>query len=246
MTGVGRVFDRMAMLAQARPDRIAARPDRIPARVGRIPVRADPIPARRSRIALDGSAGFTLLELLVVLVVLGFLMVGVAQGLHLGVQLWDRQQRELNAVAELDATGRALRQLIEQMDPGGRFEMPDIDGTAHTLRFTTRLPATAGASPTRRAEVVLLVDRLHRLLLRWTPSPHVVPLVAARPVETVLLDGVEQIQISYKPRAPGAAWQPVWQYPIPPLLVRIHIAFAPSDPRNWPDLVAMPMRMRGG
>jgi general secretion pathway protein J len=193
-----------------------------------------------------GMAGFTLLELLVVLAVLGFLMVGLAQGLHLGVRLWDRQRQALDAVSELDATDRALRGLIEQMDPGGRIEMPDIDGTAQTLRFTTRLPEAAGALPTRRAEVMLLVDRLHRLLLRWTPSPHLVPLAPVRPVETVLLRGVDHIEISYRSSAPAAGWTADWQDPIPPLLVRIHIAFAPADPRIWPDIVATPMRERGG
>jgi general secretion pathway protein J len=197
-------------------------------------------------VAADGATGFTLLELLVVLVVLGFLMIGLAQGVHLGLQLWDRQRQALDAMSELDATDRALRGLIEQMDPGGRIEMADIDGTARTLRFTTRLPAAAGALPTRRAEVLLLVDRLHRMLLRWTPSRHVVPLAQERPVETVLLSGVDHIEISYRSGAPAAAWTAVWQDPIPPMLVRIHIAFAPADPRLWPDIVAAPMRERGG
>jgi general secretion pathway protein J len=190
--------------------------------------------------------GFTLLELLVVLVVLGFLMVGLAQGLHLGVQFWDRQRQALDGVSELDATDRALRGLIEQMDPGGRIEMADVDGTAQTLRFTTRLPEAAGGLATRRAEVMLLVDRLHRLLLRWTPAPHVVPLVTVRPVETVLLSGVDHIEIGYRSGAPAARWETDWQNPIPPMLVRIHIAFAPADPRIWPDIVAAPVRERGG
>jgi hypothetical protein len=132
------------------------------------------------------------------------------------------------------------------MDPGGRLEMADIDGTARTLRFTTRLPEAAAALPTRRAEVMLLVDRLHRLMLRWTPSPHDMPLAPVLPVETVLLSGVDHIEISYKPAAPAAGWETDWQSPIPPLLVRIHIAFARADPRIWPDLVATPMRERGG
>jgi general secretion pathway protein J len=198
------------------------------------------------RGADGGMMGFTLLELLVVLVVLGFLMVGLAQGLRLGMQLWDRQRQALDGVSELDATDRALRRLIEQMDPGGRIEMADIDGTARTLRFTTRLPEAAGGPATRRAEVMLLVDRLHRLLLRWTPAPHVVPLVPVRPVETVLLSGVEHIEISYRSGAPAARWETDWQNPIPPMLVRIHIAFAPADPRIWPDIVAAPVRERGG
>ncbi len=191
-------------------------------------------------------AGFTLLEILVVLVVLGFLMVGLTQGLRLGVQVWDRQRRTLDAMAELDATDRALRGLIEQMDPGGRIEMSDIEGTNRTLRFTTRMPEAAAALQTRRAEVMLLVDPRHRLLLRWTPSPHAAALIATAPIETPLLDGVDHIDISYKSTAPAAGWERTWQSPIPPLLVRVHIAFSPNDPRRWPDLVATPMRERGG
>jgi hypothetical protein len=93
---------------------------------------------------------------------------------------------------------------------------------------------------------MLLVDRLHRMLLRWTPAPHVVPLVPVRPVDTVLLNGVDHIEIRYRSGAPAAKWETNWQNPIPPMLVRIHIAFAPADPRVWPDIVAEPVRERGG
>ena len=203
--------------------------------------------AAPARNTMRRAAGFTLIEILVVLVVLGFLMVGLTQGMRLGVQVWDRQRRSLDAISELDATDRALRGLIEQMDPGGRIEMSDIAGTNRTLRFITRMPEAAAALQTRRAEVMLLVDPRHRLMLRWTPSPHGTPLVpATRPVETLLLDGVDHIEISYKPTAPAAPWENTWDSPIPPLLVRVHIAFAADDPRHWPDLVATPMRERGG
>jgi len=196
--------------------------------------------------ACRGISGFTLLEILVVLAVLGTLIVGLAQGLRWSVQAWDRQRRALDAVAELDATDRALRGLIEQMEPGRRNDIPDIAGTDRTLRFTTWLPMAAGQPPTRRAEVLLLVDRQHRLLLRWTPSPHAEPFVRALPVDTVLLDGVDHIQISYRSAALTAGWQSDWQSTIPPLLVRIRIAFAPADPRHWPDLVVTPMRELAG
>jgi general secretion pathway protein J len=194
----------------------------------------------------SGDGGFTLLELLVVLAVLGALFAGLAQGLHFEVQLWNVQRRALDGVSELDAADRTLRGLIERMDPGGRIEMADIDGTARTLRFTTLLPEAASAAPTRRAEVMLLVDRLHRLMLRWTPSSHAAPLVPTVPEETVLLSGVDRIELSYRPALPAAGWQADWQNPIPPGLVRIHIAFARDDPRTWPDIVAAPVRERGG
>jgi general secretion pathway protein J len=192
-----------------------------------------------------GAAGFTLLEILVVLVVLGTLILGLTQGLHLGMQAWDGQRRALDAMAELDATDRTLRGLIEQMEPGRRVDMPDIAGTDRTLRFTTRMPAPGGPRE-QRSEVMLLVDREHRLLVRWAPSPHVEPLVRVSPVDTVLLDGVDHMQISYKSPALAAPWQSDWQSPVPPLLVRIRIVFAPTDPRHWPDFVAMPMRELAG
>jgi hypothetical protein len=132
------------------------------------------------------------------------------------------------------------------MDPGGRIEMAEIDGTPGSLHFTTMLPMAAGAMPTRRAEVMLLVDRLHRLMLRWTPSSHAAPLVPVVPEETVLLSGVDHIEFSYRSVLPAAGWQADWQNPVPPGLVRVHIAFARDDPRTWPDIIAAPMRERGG
>lgn len=191
------------------------------------------------------ASGFTLLELLVVLVVLGFLVVGLTQGLRFGVQVWHRQGRVLDSVSELDAADRTLRHLIEQMDPGGRYEASDITGTDQTLRFTSELPAAAGEWPAQRAEVMLFVDRQHRLVLRWAPSLHVMSLVPLKPDETILLSGVDRLQFSYKAPAPAAPWQTTWQLPVPPLLVRVHIGFAPSDPREWPDIVVQPMRERG-
>jgi len=191
------------------------------------------------------TAGFTLLEILVALAVLGTLIVGLTQGVHLGVQAWDGERRALDATSELDATDRTLRGLIEQMEPGRRVDMPDIAGTDRTLRFTTRMPAP-GAPREQRSEVMLLVDREHRLLVRWAPSPHVEPLVRVSPVDTALLDGVDHIQISYQSAALRAPWRADWQSPVPPLLVRIRIVFAPADPRHWPDFVAMPMRELAG
>jgi general secretion pathway protein J len=191
------------------------------------------------------ASGFTLLELLVVLVVLGLLVVGLSQGLQVGVQAWHRQERVLGSIGELDAADRTLRHLIEQMDPGGLVEPSDISGTDQTLRFTSELPASAGAWPAQRAEVMLFVDRQHRLVLRWAPSLHVVSLLPVKPDKTILLSGVYHLQISYKGSAPAAPWQRKWQSPVPPLLVRVHIGFAPSDPRHWPDIIAQPMRERG-
>ena len=56
--------------------------------------------------------GFTLLEVLVALTVLGVLMVGLGQGVRLSLALWQAQTRRLAETAELDAGARALRGLL--------------------------------------------------------------------------------------------------------------------------------------
>ena len=68
------------------------------------------------------QSGFTLLEMLVVLVVLGFLMVGLTQGVRAGLTMWGAQTRRVGETADLDAGARVLRRLlggISLLSPGG-------------------------------------------------------------------------------------------------------------------------------
>lgn len=192
----------------------------------------------------ETAAGFTLLEVLTALVVLGFLMLGLSQGLRLGAQVYGRQSQMLATESELDATDRALRRLIEQMDPGGRG-MPEIEGSTRTLRFSSELPSVA-ALPTRQVQALLWVDTSHRLVLRWSPTRHVQLLAPApAPVDTILLDGVDHIELAYQlPASRGDGWVTTWKSITPPRLVRIHIAFLKGNVRRWPDILAAPMRDR--
>ena len=58
------------------------------------------------------QSGFTLLEMLVALVVLGFLMVGLTQGVRAGLTMWGAQARRVGETADLDAGARVLRRLL--------------------------------------------------------------------------------------------------------------------------------------
>jgi prepilin-type N-terminal cleavage/methylation domain-containing protein len=184
--------------------------------------------------------GFTLLEVLVVLVVTGLLLIGLTQAMRSGIDVWNRQARSVDAIGEMDSVDRVLRNLIEQMDPDARLDKPEVAGTNHWLRFTTELPAATTPLPTRRAEAVLLVDSMHHLLLRWRPKPYAELFVPAASVDTVLLSGVDHIDISYRSAADG--WLPVWDGRTLPQLVRIHIDLASDKSLRWPDIIAAPMR----
>ncbi|MBV9735696.1 MAG: prepilin-type N-terminal cleavage/methylation domain-containing protein [Acidisphaera sp.] len=197
---------------------------------------------------MRGDRGFTLLEVLVVLVIAGLLFFGLAQGTHVGLLAWGMQARMLNARAGLDEVDLALRRMIVQMDPGGQSVAHPLDGSASAVSFTTELPLTAGTLVTRRADVWLGLDGTHRLVLRWTPHLHAQPLgPAAAPSTTVLLEGVDRLQIAYwLPPAPGqaAGWRDAWQADSLPGLVRIRLAFSERDGRRWPPIIVAPPRER--
>ena len=193
----------------------------------------------------DGDAGFTLLELLVALVILGFVVTGLAQGSRLGLVAWDRQTRAIDHDASLDSTSRTLRTLIEGMLPGGGPLQPAIAGDAHTLVMTAPMPAAAPIAPVRLADIALGVDAQRQLVLRWVPHLHVSLLSPPPPRTDVLLGGVAGLDLSYfGPTAatPGqASWVTSWRDVNPPWLIRVHIRFVAGG-QNWPDLIVAPMR----
>src|SRR5271155_5681229 len=86
------------------------------------------------------QAGFTLLEILVALVVFGFLFVGLNQGTRTGFALWNAQTRRIGETEELDAIARMLRSLLTGIPilPATADQYPQaiaITGEAHRLAF---------------------------------------------------------------------------------------------------------------
>ena len=190
----------------------------------------------------NSDAGFTLLEILVALVVLGFLMAGLSGGVRLGMRAWDSQARAVAAHDELDGVDRALRRLIAGIDPGDRTHKAGVSGTPGSLTMTTELPTAADS---RMADARLQVDGAGRLVLRWTPRAPGVPLAPPPPVQQAeLLRGVKRLQLAYWPDAlekdapPG--WHDTWNGRFAPALIRIRLVL--DGGRNWPDLVAAPAR----
>jgi general secretion pathway protein J len=188
------------------------------------------------------AAGFTLLEILVALVVLGFLMVGLSQGVRFGLTAWGMQQRIIGRRGDLDATDRVLRQLIGQMDPGTRTDPPKVAGTRSQFAFTSALPVMAGGES---ADMLLMVDPAHRFLLRWTPHLHATRTAPPPPPRTEeLLGGIDGVRFAYwRPSPGGGSWVGEWDGKTLPALVRIQIVFPEKDRRHWPEIVAAPLRM---
>jgi len=192
------------------------------------------------------SAGFTLLEILVALVVFGFLMVGLAEGTQFGLHARSVQTRSVDADSALETTDRVLRNLIEQMDPGTDDHPGAVTGAAHSLAFPTTLPNGETGMEARLIDAGLGVDGAHRLVLRWTPRAHAVRLgPPPAPMENVLLTGVDHVDFAYwmlPPHGGGGQWVGSWSDTSLPGLVRVQIVVAKGDSRHWPVMIVPPMR----
>jgi len=194
------------------------------------------------------QAGFTLLEMLVVVVVLGFLVVGLTQGVRAGLTLWDAQARRVGETAELDAATRILRTLLSGIaaPPSSGFapsvaSAAEIKGSADSLAFVGDLPT--GLGTTQRADIALEL-RQGRLVLRWTPHRHELSdAPTPEPVETELVRRVDRLDLAYwGSPSPGqaAGWQAQWDGASVPELIRLRLIFAEGDRRRFPDLIASP------
>ena len=196
------------------------------------------------------QSGFTLLELLVALIVLGLLVVGLTQGVRAGLTMWGGQTRRLSETGELDAGARVLRMLLGGISAPsggvagrGSANPPKLEGRPDSLAFVGDLPT--GLGTTRRANITLELVQ-ERLMLRWTPHRHELTTAPEpEPIETELIRGVDHLEFAYwgssSPDQP-AGWQAQWDGFNIPELIRVRLSFAKGDRRRWPDLIAAPQR----
>lgn len=193
------------------------------------------------RPAGHGDAGFTLLELLVAIAVMGIVLLLLNQGLQFGLRAAQLQAGVRDRNGDIEAVDHALRRMVALADPGIFPEPATLQGNAATLAFTTELPLH-GDGRLQRADVALSAVA-GQLRLRWTPYRHN-EAFAAPPAwqETVMLDGVERIELAYWARAGSGGWSSVWKAGTLPALIRIRIVFDGSSGRHWPPIVAAPVR----
>ena len=190
-----------------------------------------------------GAAGFTLLELLVALLVLGFIIAGLAGSTRLGFAAV-RAQAKVEARGDgLEPTDRLLRRVVAGISLPDNPELPGLVGDRTNLICITTDPAPAAPGPAPRWDASLARDG-DRLVLRWLPHVHAERLAASpSPKQAVLLTGLAGFEISYlSPDRTG--WLATWSGTSLPALVRIQLVFPPGDPRHWPPIVAATRQTR--
>lgn len=203
---------------------------------------------RRPRRVLH-QAGFTLVEALVAITLLGLLSTALTAGLRLGLDAWTRGSAHSDQLSRALAVQGLLRDVVGQAYPYFSSRDPtqrsiDFDGTSETLALLAPAPIALGVSG--RSRFKLSTARRNGLSdLILTSQPELSDADAPSTIETkTLLAGMASIEFAYfgKLRSETIArWHDQWTGQIAlPQLLRIQVRFPDGDTRLWPDLVIAP------
>jgi general secretion pathway protein J len=202
--------------------------------------------------------GFTLLELLIAIALLGLILVLLFGGLRLGVRSWDAAQQKVDNLNAVRSVEYFLRTELSQIHPHRWKRVLGqplaFVGEGNKLSFVARLPGRMGAKGLYAIALELEQSGDNRRLV-WRQlalSPEMQDFSAlAQEKETVLASfqtgEVESIALSYLGQESDLAepqWQDRWQNAQRlPLLIRIQARL--SNGSDWPEFLVAPMLMAG-
>jgi general secretion pathway protein J len=202
--------------------------------------------------------GFTLLELLVAITLLGLLMAALFGGLRLGARVWETADARLEASMTTQVVQDFIRQRLTEMLPLETMPLEVAEpaasasvfvGTTDAVRFASLLPENLGAG-VYLIELALAeggqVDGTGNLVLRWHPlEPDERSVEEVQPEERVLIENVLALELSYFGTLDSAQppdWWQVWEGRAElPRLIRLRLSFPENDQRDWPELIVQPM-----
>lgn len=197
-----------------------------------------------------GEHGFTLIEVLVGLALMGMAAAMLLSALHFAAQAAARLRGEHGGIDQVVAAQRLVRGTLTRLKPitNPRAAVPTVllQGDGTRLRFFAS--ALDRDAP----------DALHQFQLERTSDGRLILFDASMRqaglradgmrvdgwTATPLADRVARLSLRYfgVSRAGGAAaWQDRWwDRGQPPQLIAVRVDFQPGDRRVWPDLIVRP------
>jgi general secretion pathway protein J len=190
------------------------------------------------------DAGFTLLELLVVLTILALLVTLLSGGLRFGSRVWEAGLGSSDELSAMEAAQGLMRRIIAAAPAStGHGEEATVlfRGASTSMRFVG--PAPALAMPEGLYEILLL-QRNGDLVLTWNAFRSDKGALSTQVGERVLLSGLRDVRFAY--RDSKARWTNNWSArDAAPTLVRVSLGFASGGPQ-WPDLLVAPQVTAAG
>jgi general secretion pathway protein J len=209
-------------------------------------------PSHRANVTRHTHRGFTLLELIIALVLLGMLSAVLFGSVKLAGRSTDSGEAKANAAATMRLTQQFLRTNLEAQHPLRMRKIVDwpllFVGAASELRYASELPprVAGGGIWFYRLAVRTDDERSPLVLERMVPD-----LAADAAPEftnadrSVLAEGIASLKLGYFGRDPDAApgsdasWHDQWSDTQRlPLLIRIDVT--PKQGAPWPTLYVAP------
>jgi general secretion pathway protein J len=193
------------------------------------------------------SSGYTLIEMMVSLSLLGLIGLLLSGSFQFGARTWEITSQEVDRIGEVEAAQSLLRRQVGQVLPltfRGQAAEPEtvFVGGTQDLRFAAPLSLhqsdaglyvfVLGTSTTGPTEDLVVQWQVYRPDWPATGAPLGEPLV-------VVAD-IADLQLTYFGRVNEEAdpvWQTEWKAKGVPMLLRIDIAFPEGDRRSWPTFI---------
>ena len=204
--------------------------------------------SKRARAA----RGFTLVELVIALSILGILSLLLVNGLGLATRTWDAVEQRTTEAHQGHLSVIFLQRQIELAQPlrlsrDASAKQITFVGQQHAMRFVAPLPGHLGAGGLYWFALSLVDSSAGKrlLLTYWLfQREDWERFGAAVPEQAVLMEGLENLQFEYlEPATPDspARWTSDWE-PLDrlPRLIRVRITYVSGSAGPWHELLVAP------
>jgi len=181
------------------------------------------------KLCRTSQAGYTLIELLVAILLLGFIGVALAGGLHFGARVWESADNRLTTTGTIKNAQFLLRELLSNALPKEKAGLVIFEGTEDHIRFVAPAPQ---AFPVGGPVTADLVGEGADLTLRLA-SP--IDKDAVR--QAILVRGLGPLRFSYLDASEKLPlWLSLWRDRTRlPDAIRIE-----NKESTWPSLIVRP------
>ena len=202
-------------------------------------------------VRLKAAKGFTLIEVLIAMTLLGVMVVLLFSSLRIAAESWEAGETKTAQVNQKAVVYQFFKRHLSSIRPLPMLENEAVDlendslqvfaGYPQSLRFAGALPASSARKGVQIFRVFPDPNKTSTLLVSLMPYRQ----TEGQPVEeppVVLLEGVAELKFSYFGKTEDAAedlWLDEWiQADRLPRLIKISIVL--NDRSFWPDMVFSP------
>jgi len=207
--------------------------------------------ARHRTRRQTSRSGFTLLELLIALALLGLISALLYGSLSFSANSWDRGEAKVEQVSDMRLSEEMLRQTLSAQHPLRFHKVVDqplyFAGGTDSLSFAAAMPGRAGGGMFYfRVSVAPNGARSRLTLARVIPDYSANALPDFRDAESsVLAEDIGEVRFGYFGRDPDInegtdpTWRDRWDDPqVLPQLIRIDVK--PTNSAPWPSMIVEP------